>query len=222
MDLTYFNKRAAVSVLVLGMSAYAGNADAGPILSGSPLVIPIQATVLNTIAVTINSNLIFGTVAAIGKAADQATASIAPGAVVLTNDTGGGVSTNARIIGDTTNPPAPADITLQGFNSTTIFVSYGNVVDMVNGAGKKFFLVHLKDNLNAPTQGVCPCTQGNWGLAAQGDPGPVTNQGKAVTTPAGALQFHIGGTLSTDMGLGNFVYLNTTPYVGSFDVTLSY
>jgi hypothetical protein len=222
MDLTYFNKRIAVSVAILGLSVYAGSAGAAPILSGTAQVIPIQATVLNTIAVTINSNLTFGTVAAIGKAADQATASVAPGAVVLTNDTGAGNSANARIIGDTTNPPSPADITLQGFNSTTVFVSYSNVVDMVNGAGKKFFLVHLKDNLNAPTVGVCPCTQGNWGLGAQGDPGPVTNQGKAVTTGAGALQFHIGGWLSTDMAAGNFVYLNTTPYVGSFDVTLSY
>jgi len=217
MDLKSFSKLATVSALALGLSTYAGEASAALVQSGAPNTVLVKATILNTIHV-VATDLSFGSIGAIGKAADTATSTVVPGTVVLSADTGGGVGTNARIAPDPVNPPLTASVTLTGFANTTIYVNYAVTADMSSG-GQKFWLVHLKDNLDLPDTGTGGVAT-NFGTGANGDPGPVTNQGHAVTSnPAGTLAFHIGGTFSTEAV--DEVYTNAT-YNGSFTVTLSY
>lgn len=215
MDLRTFKKLALVSAVAFGAVLYADSARSAPILSGTATSVPITATVNNTITVN-TTPLSFGTVAAIGKAATNAVATVAPGATTLTDAPG--LSTVARILKDTGNTPTTASVTIGAFNNTLIHIDYSGITDMSNGGAQVLEIVHLKDNLNTPDTGVGG-TAGNWNDAAGYAPGPATNQGTATTTGAGALVFHIGGSFAT--ASANYVYTNGT-YNGDFDVTVSY
>lgn len=214
MKILSLKNLAAVSAVALGAALYTTAAYAVAVQSGVASSVGMTATITNTLTV-ITTPLSFGSIGAVRKAADQATATVAPGAVIVTagGDDGGGVSTNARILADSANPPSTASVTVTAFASTPIYVDYGTIVDLTSG-GETFTITHLLDNLNAPDTGVAG-TAGNWDIGG----GAGTIQGIGTTTAGGSLVFHIGGSIRTTAS--NAVYANGV-YTGSFNVTLSY
>ncbi len=218
MNFHSFKKLAAVSVLALSTALVVGNAIAANVQSGSPTTVPITATILNSLTYT-KTDLSFGTIGAIAKAADNAVATVGPGAVTLTDDPGA-ASTDARIVKDKDNVPSVATISITGYASTPLFIDYSGVTDMTDGT-KTLYIVQLVDNLNAPTTGVG--TQlGRWRIAggAHSAPAGNTQQGQGTTTAGGVLAWKIGGSFATDEAT-SFVYPNGL-YSGDFDVTVSY
>jgi hypothetical protein len=217
MSFKLFTRLASFGGVALGLVLYAGNANAVPVQSGDPTTVDINAEVFNTINVT-TTTLDFGTIAALGKIADRATATVAPGAAVLTDDPGAGFA-DARIAADSGNPPATSQVTLVAVANTPLFIDYAFNTDLVEGgSGNTIRLSHIADNLLTPDTGVGG-TSGNLDRAVFG-PGPATNQGTATTDNTGTLVFHIGGSITTD-NAADLVYANGA-YTGQFDMTVSY
>src|SRR5690606_395143 len=116
--------------------------------------------VLNTIQVDVTP-ISFGTIGAIAKNANAATATIAYDGTFTDDPTT--VSTEARIVGDVGNPASPATITIEAFPDTQLFFTYSVTDDtlQVGGAGNEFVLTSVVDGLNDVTTGV-DGTAGGW------------------------------------------------------------
>ncbi len=205
MKLTSFKKIAAVSAVALGV-AVAGGAHAVQI--GSPVVIPINATVENTITVTVTTPVSFGTVGAIRHTTD--TASLAMNAAgVVTEDpgTGYGGTDPAAMVFDPVGVAQPAagviDVTA-AFENTELYVTYQNCVNPAL-AGEIFTLSAIVDNLATP---------GSFDCAAAAVIGHETTDG------TGALQFNVGATITTTT-ISNAAYTDGA-YVGSVEAVFSY
>lgn len=202
MKLTY-KKYAAISAVVLGVAAV-GTAQAVQI--GSPTTVPVNATVENTITVTVAAPLDFGTIGAIRDTVDTATLSVLPDDTATPDPgTGYGGADPAAIVYDPSDAPTAADIELSlAFENTEIYVTYQTCVDPVL-AGENFVLGGIVDDLATPGSYDC--------VAA-----PIIGHG--TTDGSGDLDFSIGGSITTTTGAAT-AYADGD-YVGSFDIVLSY
>lgn len=202
MKLTY-KKYAAIGAVVLGVAAV-GSAQA--IQIGSPTTVPVNATVENSVTVTVTNPLDFGTVGAIRDTVDTATLTVSP-ADVGTEDpgTGYGGADPAAIVFDPSDPPTAADIDITAaFENTELYITYQTCTNPVFGADN-FVLSGLIDNLAVP---------GSYDCAAAAVIGHETTDG------AGALAFNIGGSITTTTGAAT-AYADGA-YVGSFEMVVSY
>ncbi len=207
MSLKSFKKLAAVSVIALGVTAYAGGAWA--IQSGDPNTINATATVENTILV-VTSPLDFATIGAMSDGVDVATASVST-ASVFTGDS----SPLAAIVNDPTTTAAAATLNVTAFQNTQLFIDYSNVVNMSEAGGDTFIITDLSDNANAPTTGVAGVA-GSWNVITGNSQGSVTTDG------TGVMEIAIGGAIATDPVTVPAGAYTDGVYTGSFDVTVSY
>ena len=205
MKLTSFKKLAAVSAVALSV-AIAGAANAVQI--GTPVVIPITATVENTITVTVTTPVSFGTVGAIRDTVDTASLAMTAAGVVTEDPGNGFLGTDpAAMVFDPIGVAQPAagviDVTA-AFENTALYVTYQNCINPTL-AGEIFTLSAIVDNLLSP---------GSFDCAAARVIGFETTDG------TGALQFNVGATITTTT-ISNAAYTDGL-YSGSVEAVFSY
>lgn len=205
MKLTSYKKFAAISAVVLGAAVYAGH-SANAIQIGSPTTVPVNATVENSVTVTVTNPVDFGTIGAIRDVVDTATLSVDPADTAVEDPgTGFGGADPAAIVFDPSDAPTAADIDITAaFENTDLYITYQNCVDPVQGADT-FTLAGIVDNLNTP---------GSYDCAAA----PVI--GFETTDGVGALSFNIGASITTTAGAAT-AYPDGA-YAGSFEMVVSY
>lgn len=206
MNLASFKKLAVLSTVALGVAAmYSDEVLAVNYQLGAPVTVTASATVENTFDVTITNGLSFGTIGAVADTTDVARLTVAPDSSV-TEDEGNGWlgSDQAAIVVDAgATAPDAADISVNGFEATTIYVTYSNIVNPTDGS-QSFILTDLLDDLTTP---------GSYD-------GSTRVIGQGTTDGSGDLTFHVGGSIETTTTAA--VAYADGAYAGSFDVTFSY
>ncbi len=167
--------------------------------SGTPFPVTAQATVNNSINVTISTPLALGQIGAFGDAADTAQMVMTPAGAV-TDDT---VGASKLIHSSGTGTPGVVDITGAFFN-TDITVGMDTPVDLTCGACADPAIFTLTDVTTDLT------TPGSFLVDAVG-----------TTDGAGALTINYGMTIDTQLLVATETYQNGV-YAGGFDFTFSY
>lgn len=205
MKLTSFRKFAAVSAVALSV-AYAGGVIAAPVQIGSPVTIPVNATVENTIDVAVTNPIDFGTVGAIRDTTDTATLSLLANGTSTEDPGNGWLGTDpAAIVFDPSDPPTTGDIDVTAaFENTTLYVTYQNCVDVAL-AGESFVLDAIVDDLSVPGSFDCAAAR---------------VIGNEVTSGTGTLSFQVGASITTTT-ISTAAYTDGA-YVGSFEAVFSY
>ena len=204
MRHTSMKSLAVAGAMALGTVFYAGSASAQLVQAGDPFTFPVNATVENTLTITVNAALDFGQIGAIRDPVDVATLSVSAAGVV-TDDPGTGMGglSPAAIVSDPSAPPTLGNVTVAGFINTDLWVTYDNCANLTNGV-EVFTLTGVVDDLFVP--GSTDCTT------------PVIGQG--TTDALGTLTYNIGASIATTTGA--YGPYPDGAYAGSFDATWSY
>lgn len=206
MNLASLKKSATLSALLVALAAmYSDEVMAVSYQLGDPVTVSVTATVENSVDVTIVNGLSFGTIGAVADTTDVASLVIDPDSTPHEDAGDGwlGASQAAIVVDPSSTQPAAATITVTGFDTTTIYVTYSNIDHPTDGT-QNFILTDLLDDLAVP---------GSYD-------GTTRVNGQGTTDGSGDLTFHIGGTLQTTTAAA--VAYADGAYNGSFDVTFSY
>jgi len=212
MNLKKLRILAGVSAVALTLALGSSPLQAYEMDSGTPIPIPFDTTVLETVTV-VTTNLAFGDVAVHQDAVDTADLTISP-LGVITQDLAG----PARFVSDG-NGKAAATVTLTAaFPTTDIYVDYNTPVDLscglCVGPPPALKLIKVTDNLNAPIVGT-----GHTATVLDVLTPANTVEGRGTTSAGGALTWDIGATIRTTPSA---LYYSTGTYTGSFDMIMSY
>lgn len=218
MNLKSFSRLATVSAIALGFAGYSGSAFAAPYQMddpATPLQVPVDAYVLNTVDVVITT-MTFPDIGVHGDAADVATLVMdATGAIALDDLGPGAGGAGEAHMQSGTNAGQQGVLTITGaLVTSSIFVYYTNLQDLVNGVNPHLELAVVgPDDLATPGS----CTAGATPPAAGVCDAQVVGIG--LTDAAGALTVNIGASIRT---VSTALPYLTGTYSGTFDVVMTY
>lgn len=209
MNIKNIKILAGLGAVALGTAFFANPAAAFNVQADGSDPFAVSATTnVNNIMDVAFTTLQFGTFGAVkDPGVNVATATLSPAGVFTPSTTGG----LAKIIDANLADHSPSTITIAAQPSTQLYASYSAVVDVAGTItpANVFTVQTLTDDLGTVVGGIA-----GGGMTAPG----VFVEGSAATDIAGALVFHIGGSLVEIAG----TTYSSEPYAGSFDLTMSY